>query len=222
MLLCNFTPDEIEWVHGGIHGFLKPGEIEEYADARGNHILNQYQRRGILRYNLKDDDEAKRREAMGLYKRFWEHQITVFNEQNEARKNENKPYNFPSEQLKQKAEEFGVTLVAPWAMQPRTDSSQVSELKAKHMELENMVKTLSDGLQNMTALLQQIAAKPAVPVVQDTADLIKKFITLDKHKYKNWVLERAEEIKGWPTAVQKKAQEKWETFYPDMEWPLSE
>jgi len=221
MLICNFTPDEIEWVHAGIHGFLKPGAIEEFPDGRANHILNQNGRRGILRYNLKDDDEAKRKEAMAIYRKFWMLQITVHNQNNEARKNENKPYTYPTDQLEEKAKELGVPLISPWKQTEVSESAQVSELKAKHKELETKVNALKEGQDKMLELLSQIASKPAVPHVVDTAELIKKFNTLDKHKYKIWVLEHGEEILGWPDQVQDKAREKWDSFYPDMEWPHS-
>lgn len=221
MLIANFTPDEIEWIHAGIHGFLKPGDIEEFPDNRGNHILNQNGRRGILRYKLGSDDDQVRKEAMAIYKKFWMHQVTVYNQNNEARKNENKPYTYPTDQLRDKAEELGIELVAPWKMVEKTESAQVSELKAKNKELESQIQALKSGQDKMMELLAEIAKKPAVPHVVDTAELIKKFNTLDKHKYKIWVLEHGEEILSWPDQVQEKAREKWDSFYPDMEWPHS-
>lgn len=220
-LICNFTPDDITWQHTGIQGTLKAGEIEEYPDGRANHILNSYGIRGLLRYKLNEDPEEKRKDAIRMYKRFWINQITNFNQQNEARKNENSPYNFPSEQLSDKAEEFGVQLVAPWKMQEKTDSAQVSELKAENKELKYQIDALKGNMDEMLGILKSLKDKPATPIVIDTADLIKRFITLDKAKYKGWVMKNAEEIAGWPNQVIEKAQEKWSAFYPDMDWPLS-
>jgi len=219
-IVCNFTPDEIEWQHVGIIGVLKPGDIKEFPDARAAHILNQFGPRGVLRYSLEDDPDKKREESIRIYKRFWMHQITTFNQSNEAKKNEKLPYSFPTEQLKEKAEEMGIELIAPWTSQPKTDSAQVAELKAENKELRTLVDELKKNQEEMLKVMKEIGQKPAVPHTVETGDLIKKFITLDKAKYKNWVTSHANDLADWPDSVVEKAKEKWSAFYPDMEWPL--
>lgn len=216
-MLANFTPEDITWTHVGINGTLKSGEIEEYPDGRANHILNNYGRRGIVRYRLNDDDEAIRAKSMSLYKRFWMTQITTFNQQNEAKKNENKPYTYPTDVLRDKAEEFGLDLVAPWRMQTKTDSAQVSELKAENKELKNQIAALSENQAEMLKVLKELNKKPARPVVIDTADLIKKFITLDKAKFHDWIIKNSEEIEDWPTMVKERMCEKYSSLYPKAE-----
>ena len=222
MLLCNFTPDDVEWQHGGIFGTLKSGEIEEFADNRANFIANKWGPRGILRWTLDSDEEAVRAKAMKIYKGFWNRQITNFNQHNEANKNERKPYVFPPEQLVGKAEEMGIELIAPYKVNPATESAQVSELKAKNKELESKFDFAMEKLDEMTKLVRELGKKPVVGVPVDTADLIKSFITLDKAKFKGWVMKNAEDILGWPKQARDRAIEKWDSFYPDVDWPLSD
>ncbi|MHA2064419.1 MAG: hypothetical protein ACXABY_08570 [Candidatus Thorarchaeota archaeon] len=221
MIVCNFTPDTVEWMHVGIIGYLKPGDIKEFDDARGSHILNKWGPRGILRYSLDADPDAVRKEAVRIYKRFWMNQIVNFNQTNEARKNENKAYNFPTSQLEEKAEELGVELVAPHKTQQKTESGQVAELKAENEELRGQVNDLKEGMTEILSIMKEIREKPAVPHVIDTSDLIRQFVNLGKDRYANWVNSHLEDLKTWPDVVVEKAKEKWEAFYKGEAWPLS-
>ena len=157
---------------------------------------------------------------MRIYKNFWINQVTTFNQQNEANRNQKIPYNFPTEQLKKKAEELGMELISPYKINPQTESAQVSELKAKNKELENKLGKMESAQDEMLKLLRKLGEKPIE--VPDTAALVKKFRTLDKAKYKNWVLKNLEEIEGWPKSVRAQAEEKYRSFYPGEEWPLSD
>lgn len=116
MIICNFTPDTIQWMHNGIGGKLKPGDIQDFPDPRGRHILNAFTRRGILQLQYGDDPDKIREKAMKIYKEFWERQVTIFNQDNERRKNTNKEYVEPTQELKEHAEKFGLELVGPWTI----------------------------------------------------------------------------------------------------------
>lgn len=220
MIVCNFTPDKVRWMHVGQAGALKPGDIVEFEDKRAKHILNQWGPRGILHYKLTDDPEAKKKEAMEIWKRFWMHQIATFNQQNEARKNEGNPYNFPTEDLTSHAEALGVELIGPWKSTPKTENAEVNALKAENAELKEQVTDLKKDMAEMLNIMRELKEKPNVPIVIDTAELVQKFISLDARRYKTWVLENSEEIATWPKQVIDKAKEKWNAFYKDMDWPL--
>lgn len=219
-ILCNFTPDKVVWEHIGHRGSIKPGEIKEFKDGRANHILNQLKRKGIMRYQLNGDEDAMRAQAMRTYKQFWINQITTFNQQNEAARNENRPYNHPTEELRGKADEFGVELIAPFKMQPQSESSKVSELKAEN---EGLKTELGEMKTQMTELMDLVKSNmKEKKVYVDFNDLIQKFNSLGKDRFMKWVIVNSEEIETWPEPVIEKAKEKWNSFYPDKEWPLSD
>jgi hypothetical protein len=222
MIVCNFTPDDVVWMHIGQRGKLKPGDIEEFSDARAAHILNKWGAKGVMRYDLKDDPEKKKAECMRLWTKFWMNQITTFNQQNEARKNEGKIYNFPTDELTEHAETLGIELVGPWKAVKQTDNKQVLELKAENEELKTQMGEMRETMSEMLELVKTLKDADKVPIVIETGDLIKRFISLDSKRFKSWVMEHAEEIAGWPKSVTDKAKEKWNTFYKDMDWPLPE
>jgi hypothetical protein len=41
MIIANHTPEDVEWMHIGINGIIKSGEVKEFDEGRGNHILNK-------------------------------------------------------------------------------------------------------------------------------------------------------------------------------------
>lgn len=213
MIICNFTPDKVPWMHIGQAGALEPGDIKEFDDARAKHILNKWGARGVLRYELNEDVEEKRKQSMQIYKRFWMNQISSFNQLNEARKNENKPYNFPTNDLVEHAETLGVELVAPWRTVQKTDDKQVAELKAENKELRGQVHDLKEDMAEILAIMKEIKDKPAIPKVIDTADLTKRFISLDAKRFEPWLIENATEVKDWPDSVKAKIREKYTAFY---------
>ena len=61
MIVGNFTPDPIEWMHIGITGVVNPNEIVEMDNARAKHVLNKFARRGLVQMQYGDDAETKKR-----------------------------------------------------------------------------------------------------------------------------------------------------------------
>jgi hypothetical protein len=149
MIIANFTPDAILWMHGGQDGTLKPGDIKEFPDARARHILNKFDRRGILVLNFGDDPDKKRDEAMKIWRNFWVRQVTVFNQDNERRKNTNREYLDPHEELREHAEKLGLELVGPWSLKV-TDNAQIMGVLQENA-------TLKVQLAQLTAQVAELA-----------------------------------------------------------------
>jgi len=144
MIIANFTPDRITWMHVGICGDLEPGDIKEFDEARGNHILNKYGPKGLLRLEYGDDKEDKRDQAMRLWRSFWERQITVFNQANDARRNENRPYSPPSKDLVEHAERLGIELIQPWAVKKSgPGAEEIEEIRKDNQALRDQVAALA-------------------------------------------------------------------------------
>lgn len=150
IVVYNGTPDTIPWTHGGISGKLKPGDWEKWEDARAKFVLNGWGQRGLVRLDYGDKVEDKRAESMRLYKEFWFKQITRFNQENEIRRNENKPYNFPGKELTKHAEEFGVEVMGPWTMK-ETESTKVAALEAENKELRSKFDQMNRNMEMLLA-----------------------------------------------------------------------
>lgn len=142
MILANFTPEPIHWMHEGKEGWLKTGDIAEFADNRARHILNKFDRLGLLQLNFGDDPEKKRVQAMETWTNFWKRQITIFNQDNERRKNTNREYVDPSDQLKDHAQRLGLELVGPWSIKS-TDNAQMIAVQAENETLKSQVAMLA-------------------------------------------------------------------------------
>lgn len=164
-ILANFTPDEVEWVHIGVFGKMKPGETMEVDDARANHILNKYGARGILVLKYGDDPEEKKRQAKHLYSKFWMRQITEFNQFNERLKSEKKAYVFPSADITQKAKELGIVVIGPWEMR-RTESAEVEGLREENKSLQGVVSDLSAKFEALLEAVQKSRSLDELPMLE--------------------------------------------------------
>jgi hypothetical protein len=222
MLVGNFTPDEIPWEHIGQVGTLDQGAVEDFEDKRARHILTKFGPRGLLKVEWDDRDNLKKytEKAMAVYNRFWQRNISVFNQQNEQRKNENKAYASPTKQLQDKADELGVELVEPWKAVKKTDSGEMKRLRRENEDLQEEMKDIKDGMKDMLELMKDLKKKPATPVIIDTASFLQQFNNLGKNRYQNWVIENVELIPEFPATVYETARVKWDGFYKEDDWPV--
>lgn len=212
MFVANFTPDAVEWMHVGQTGTLEPGDVIEFDDARGKHILNKWGARGLLRmtYEDKDMEDEKRVEAMKIYTKFWENQIGYFNRQNMARKNEQKPYLPPSKDLEEKAAELKIELETPWAATRQSDPKEVEELKGEVEALKGMLQDLLQGVQ----------AKPEAKEPNVESIYIEQFNHLEAGAFKLWVEANLSNIRHWPESVQTLIEVKWDQTQGGEPYPL--
>lgn len=145
MIVANFTPEDLMWTHIGVTGTIKSGQILEMEDNRARHVLNKLEARGLLRMQFGDDAAEKQVTAQGLYKDFWVRQITVFNVDQERRKNTNREPIYPSEQLKQKAKELGIEILGPWAYKPN-ENTELGQMRKENVELRGQVAMLMEKM----------------------------------------------------------------------------
>ncbi|MEE9365991.1 MAG: hypothetical protein V3W44_04810 [Dehalococcoidales bacterium] len=211
MIVANFTPDTVEWLHIGIVGKIAPGQVKEFDEARANHILSKYGRRGLLRMEYGDDEEVKKKEAMILYNRFWEIQIVNFNQHNETLRNENRAFVHATPDVEAHAKAMGHELVGPWKVLKSDSSKEIGELKKENAGLR-------EDMGKLQAQLQELLVKLSVNVDDDA--LRRKFRHLGKDAFKPWVVENMADLLTWPAKVVLEARDKWERFYPDEPWPL--
>lgn len=220
MIIANFTPDTIEWMHAGINGTLRPDDVKEFEESRGNHILNEFTARGLLRMEFGDDQEIKKKEAMAIYTRFWEKQIVVFNQHNERLKNENKAYVMATPELEKKAKEMDIGLVGPWKLKIPAQNKKIEKLETENRELYGKLDKLQD---QMTDLIQTITSERQATVMEKDIYL-KKFKNLGKSQFRAWIKQNVELIRSWPPDIRDEVHIKFigYEYGPDEPWPLDE
>ena len=153
MHIANLTPDPIEWMHIGVTGTLKPGDIKEFDDRRGSHILTKFARRGLVKLAYNDDLTEKRKQALESWEKFWRYQVTVFNQDNERRQSTNREYVYPTRELEEHAKELGMKLVGPWTQERNegTDMKAVMDMLAKVNEQNAIIAQLTQQVAELHA-----------------------------------------------------------------------
>lgn len=154
MIVGNFTPDPIEWMHIGITGVIEPGETVEMDEGRARHILNKFAVRGLIQMQFGDEMEGKKKESMRLWVNFWEMQITSFNQHNEDQKEKGNRYARPPVELIEKAKTLGLELLQPWRIE-KTDDKIVKALQAENVELKATVETQSGQIAQILDMLKK-------------------------------------------------------------------
>ncbi len=242
MIVANFTPDDIEWMHIGVNGVLKSGEIKEYDDGRANHILNKWGARGLLALKYGDKSEEKQKEAMIIWKQFWGKQITTFNQNNEKRKATQLEYVFSTPDLEEHADKLGIRLVAPWRLEEtgsekeRKLSEENAELKielrktnARMDELMKKFETLLSSVGGESAVILpqtpgekagMAAAPPNKPLLLDDEQMRKQFKYLQKKQFKDWVIDNFAIFPETTPAIMNEIREKWASMFPEEDFPI--
>jgi FtsZ-binding cell division protein ZapB len=246
MIVANFTPDPILWKHMGITGTipgLKEGStnhVVEMDNARARHILNAFEKIGLVQMQFGDDPELKEKESMAQYQRFWEHQIEVFNQNNEQQKEQGNRYSKPTDLLELKAKELGLELKKPW-MVPVKDDAVMKTLRDENAELKASNKEQGKQIAQILAMLEgkgagapgpgPVKTSEPVPVPEEpikasepdiTSDIVatnrKKYASLTEKTFKGWLKNNWDEVQAMPEEnrfeIKTKYQELYETPFP--------
>lgn len=212
MYIANFTPDPVEWQHVGVVGTLEPDDITEFDDARAKHILNKWGARGLLKVDYEDKgrEDELREQAMKMWRRFWERQVTNFNQHNEVLKNENKAYIRPPRHIEEKARELNIELVGPWKIekvQPGADPKEFESMKSELSELKSMVS-------DMASMMKSVAQQ------RDDA-IIDQFKDLDSANFREWVEDNLAKIRTYPGPIQTLIESRWSSTQGGELYPLT-
>ena len=249
MIIANLTPDPLTWTHQGISGTIKPGQILEFEDKRGRHILNKLDARGLIQLKYGDDTEQRKAEALATWKRFWTRQITIFNQDNERRKNTQREYVDPQREVEEHAKALGLEMVGPWSVK-QTDNSMVEILRDENRKLQTTVATLTEQMSSILAAMQErgevpdalksVAEKVALskrgvesqseaknetpPNPMDEATLINEFSKLSKDRFLKWTYDNLARIDApeYPATVRALIKDKWGRLIQEDPCPIED
>ena len=213
MIVANYTPDAISWMHVGITGTITPGEIVEVGEARGKHIVNKFGPRGLLQLQFEDKPELKKVEAMKIWSGFWENQVRTHNQHAEQQKEKGHAYPQPTKELLEHAEKIGIEVVQPW--KAKTETGEVGELKAQlAAQKEESGKAFDAMMEQIRELSEKVVElssgkQDSVPTEAEKA--LQEKIVATKRKYSHfgekqsdrlmaWVKNNVEAIVSFPTA----------------------
>lgn len=236
-VLWNPTNEDMLTEFGGVHLELK-GVCDEYPeghqvkveDARANHILNNFGRRGLVALEYGDDQaedgkkskkEHKRESALSKNKEFKLRQIAVYNQQNEARANAKMGPLEPTEQVRGYAKELGVKILEPYStIDP--ESSENAELKKENKELKKQMAVMSDQMgEILDRLREKDIEPPEVPTFDDEKlnAMRRKFRQLGKPNFEGWLKNNKDEVLAYPEVILNEIKEKYKVVY-DKQFPF--
>ncbi len=198
-IVANFTPRDINYMHKGIGGVVPAynedsehkDHIIDMDDKRAGHILNEYAKIGLVQMQFDDDIEAKKKQSLDQYERFWVHQIEVFNQLNESQREGGKGFNRPPELLVKMADTFNLELMKPFTV-PKRDDAKVEALKAENVELKETVSNLSGQMKQILDMLKSEKDEKAIETHQ--AEKLAELVIANRKKYKSLM---AKTMSGW-------------------------
>ena len=221
MIIGNFTPDAIEWMHIGINGIIEPGETVEMDDSRARHVLNKFARRGLVQMRYGDDPLAKKNESMAQWSNFWEHQVVTFNQHNEVQKEKGNRYAKPPPELVAHAKILKLELLQPFRIESKDESPQLKALQEENASLKATVETQTGQINQ---ILEMIKAGKGVPQTEpiepagvDLLDVIaenrKKYNSLSANTMSGWLKNNWEEFQEMPEENRFEIKTRYEDLY---------
>lgn len=218
MIVANFTPDAIDWMHIGVSGTVKPGEDVEMDDSRGRHILNKFARRGLVQMQYGDDEAAKKKESIALWKNFWELQIVTFNQHNEDQKEKGNRYARPTPELLEKAKILNLELLQPWKIE-KTDDKQIKALQDENVALK---ETVTEQTKQINQILEMLkgggmpgdAPDPEASLETDVVAINrKKYGSLTSKTMSGWLKNNWDEVQEMPEENRFEVKSRYEELY---------
>jgi hypothetical protein len=226
MIIANFTPDDITYIHGGIPATIESGKLVEVEDKKGNFILNKFDKRGLVAMKFGDNKATKQAEAMEQWKKFWQRQVVIYNQDNERRKNTQREYVEPTKELIEHATKLGIELIGPWTIR-QTDNAAVQAVLIENASLKAEMTTLKNQMSELINVLKvrevpvelmsvaekiertvqgaesQPVTKPDEPVAKKPAapsadhdKLVAEFQMLKKEQFGEWVMVNLDRIQA--------------------------
>lgn len=243
MIITNQTPDDIDWMHVGVSGCMRSGDTVEMEESRAKHILSKWGPRGLLAITLEDLNKMEPiiEKAMAIWRQFWTERVERHNQQNEARRAQNIPFNKPTKELQEHADKIGLELLKPYTI--KSNDQQVAQLTDENQKLKAQIGEQGRQITDLTTKLSDFMdmfKKIKVAGVADTSTQAaekdetawwdedpEKAAIRDQYKHTNkktfqsWLEKNAHEIPMWPAEVQQDLVDRWDKYEYGEKFPYA-
>lgn len=156
-VLFNPTNETFLGTYIGEDTTIEPGAKVKVDDARANHFLNKFDRRGLIPLDYGDDGdvfEKKVKAALAKNKAFKIKSVSAYNQSNLYRKAQNLEYQQPPEQIQEYAEELGIEIIQPY-MPADTQTPRMRELESDNKSKDKQISDMQGQINELSNMLQR-------------------------------------------------------------------
>jgi hypothetical protein len=162
-VLFNPTNEDFDKLqYAGVNFSIKSGEKIEVPVNCGNHIMNSYDQRGLVRLIFGADEEKVAEQGRAKNLEWKQRTVAKFNEVNANRKSQGLGSHIPSAQVRAYASELKVELDEPYA--PR------DEEKVKIQSQEATIASLQATIASLMTKIDVIATAQAQQIKDDSQE----------------------------------------------------
>lgn len=215
-VVFNPTHEDFNAQYVGEHVTIKAGQKLKMDDPRARHILNELGQRGLCRLEYGDDEEAIAATALERNREFRLKQIMVYNQMNEARRQQNQSYMTPPAHIKEYAKELGVRVIEPYNIKD-SGNAELADAKEENRDLRKQLSSMNAMLERLLEA-QDNGAKPVDPDAETAEETViatnrLKYNKLNTNTFKGWIKNNREEIGAWPEDNKSEIRKKYLGFY---------
>ncbi len=193
---------------------IKPDMKLKMDDPRARHILNELGARGLSPLEFGDDEEKVAAEGKKRNLSFKKKQVMVYNQMNEARRQQNMPYMEVPDQIREYSTELGIGIIEPYNIKD-TEHEELASLRAERDEQGKQIKDLTNMVQRLVEA-QEAGTEVPEEETDDEKEIATnrmKYIRQGKGTFEGWVKKNKELIGAWPEANQSELRTKYAEFY---------
>lgn len=213
-VLFNPSNEDMHAQYVGEAVIIKAESKIKVDDPRGRHVLNEFGQRGLCKLDYGDDEEVVGAEGLRRNREFKLRQVMLYNQMNEARRQQNQAYMAVPKQIEGYADELGVGVIMPYNIK----DGEREELAKLRTERDEQKKELLEMKVLMQRLLDQ---KDGGDAVNPDETLQEKKVAMNRMMYKRlapntlkgWIRNNKLEIAAWPEENLSELRKKYAEFY---------
>lgn len=167
IFLWNPTNEDLEYMYAGLSDTLKgvcpefpKGQRKRVQEAEGNHVLNQFGKRGLTKLVFNEDgqsinEDKIRADALERNREFKIKQVVTYNNRNERRKAAGQAYDIPPLIVKKYAAELGIDLLKPYEM-AEGEKGQIGTLTKENQDLREAQAVNDKKIADLTEMVRKL------------------------------------------------------------------
>lgn len=209
-VIFNPTNESFDAQYVGEYVTIKAGAKLKMDDPRARHILNELGQRGLCRLEYGDDEEPIAAAGIKRNRAFKLKQVMVYNQMNEARRQQNQSYMEVSPHVQAYADELGVGIIMPYNIKD-DERSELATLRAERDEDKKEMKDLRDMVARLLAAQEEGNKVNPNETPEETTIATNrlKYHKLSKKTMEGWIRKNKAEIGAWPEENKSEIRKKY-------------